>query len=542
MKQLLTIIAILLAFACCTTEADRTRMRAGLDSINQCNRTGQPFTVRQVEPYVRFFDSHGTANDRLLAHYLLGRAYHEHGEAPMALQCYHDAIDCADTTAADCDFAQLARVYGQMAEVFYYQGLYRQQLIFTKQSVEYAWKGKDTLAALMNYEQESYAYSNLGLQDSAILIVEDVASMYEQYGYSPDAAIALAGIVRPLIDMGEYQKAKNYMDIYETKSGLFDTDGNIEKGREIYYNVKGLYYLYNNKLDSAEYFFRKELRIGRDFNNQNAAAMGLAQLFQKQHRSDSASKYAIYAYAMIDSVYAQKATQTVERMQSMYDYSRHQEEAYKEKEKAQQRTIIIWICIAIILFISLLTFTIIRELSRKRHDAEQRYLQAQSAIEQAQHDIANLRLSEDINKELISEKEQTIREQETIIKSLLHADSSSQQLADRRLLESDICQRFEQLSTKGLQPSLDEWEHIAQQLFRCYPGFKEFLSKHETIINDKEYKTCLLIRIGYKPANIGAMLEVSSSYITELRTKMLLKLFGMSGSSKTFDKMLRDIY
>ena len=38
------------------------------------------------------------------------------------------------------------------------------------------------------------------------------------------------------------------------------------------------------------------------------------------------------------------------------------------------------------------------------------------------------------------------------------------------------------------------------------------------------------------------MLDVSSSYITELRTKMLLKLFGMSGSSKMFDKMLRDIY
>ena len=57
----------------------------------------------------------------LLAHYLLGRAYHEHGEAPMALQCYHEAIDCADTTAADCDYAQLARVYGQMGDIFYNQ-------------------------------------------------------------------------------------------------------------------------------------------------------------------------------------------------------------------------------------------------------------------------------------------------------------------------------------------------------------------------------------------------------------------------------------
>jgi len=37
----------------------------------------------------------------------------------MALQCYHDAIDCADTTATDCDYAQLARVYGQMGDIFY---------------------------------------------------------------------------------------------------------------------------------------------------------------------------------------------------------------------------------------------------------------------------------------------------------------------------------------------------------------------------------------------------------------------------------------
>ena len=75
MRHLLTVIAILLAFACCTTEADRNRMRAELDSINQRNRNDQPFTAADVQPYVNFFDDHGTPNDRLLAHYLLGRAY-----------------------------------------------------------------------------------------------------------------------------------------------------------------------------------------------------------------------------------------------------------------------------------------------------------------------------------------------------------------------------------------------------------------------------------------------------------------------------------
>lgn len=543
MKQLVVyVFGLLLVLMGCTTADDRARMRVGLDSINVRNRTDQPFTIQDVEPYVQFFDNHGTPNDRLLAHYLLGRAYNEAGEAPMALQCYQDAADCADTTAKDCDYSQLSRVYGQMAEVFYHQGLYQEQLQTTKVSVRCAWKGGDTLAALMNYEQESFAYKSLGMQDSALVVIEDVVSKYKQYGFSTNAAISVGAVIRILADMGEYQKAKKYMDIHESESGLFDAEGNVVPKREIYYRVKGLYYLYNNILDSAEYYFRKELRDGKDFNNQNAGAKGLAELYQKLHCPDSVAKYSQYAYAMSDSIYAHKTTQTIERMQAMYDYSRHQEEAYRERVKAFQRSIVIWICIGIIILICLVTFLIIRELSRKRHDAEQKYIQSQTTIEQARHDIENLRIREDINKELISEKEQIIREQETIVKSLLHNDSISQSLADKRLRDAQIYNRFVQLSIKGQQPTAEEWEQLECHIYLCYPGFKEFLSKHEPLINDKECKTCLLIRVGLKPTNIGLMLGVTSSYITELRSKMLQKLFGMSGTSKLFDKFVRGIY
>ncbi len=130
MKQLLTIFLALLLLGACVTDGKRSRMRSGLDSINQRNRSDQPFTVDDVQPYVTFFDRHGTANDRLLAHYLLGRAYHDHGEAPMALQCYQQAAECADTLSADCDYRQLCRAFAQMAQIFYEQGLYREQLVF----------------------------------------------------------------------------------------------------------------------------------------------------------------------------------------------------------------------------------------------------------------------------------------------------------------------------------------------------------------------------------------------------------------------------
>ena len=42
---------LLPALTCCTNEAERTRMRSGLDSLNVCNRTDQPFTPADVQPY-----------------------------------------------------------------------------------------------------------------------------------------------------------------------------------------------------------------------------------------------------------------------------------------------------------------------------------------------------------------------------------------------------------------------------------------------------------------------------------------------------------
>ena len=538
----MSIFVLLVALCCCTTEADRNHMRSGLDSINARNHNDQPFTVRDVQPYVQFFDDHGTPNDRLLAHYLLGRAYYEAGEAPMALECYQKATECADTTSKDCDYPQLSRVYAQMAELFHDQGLYRKQLEHTNMSVKYAWKGKDTLAALMSYEQESFAYQKLGLLDSALLIAEKVSRKYIKYGYRRNAAISLGATLRRLIEKGEYQKAKKYFELYESESGCFDSLGNIEKGREIFYNIKGYYYLKTGKTDSAKYYFYKELQKGHNFSNQCSASLGLGDLYKKLGISDSASKYYEYAYVMNDSLDVRQTTETIERMQSMYNYSRHQKEAQVEREKAQRRIVFIWICIGAIVILCLIAFIVIGSLIRKRKKAELLYNHSLSIIEQAQHDIKELRLSEKANKKLISEKEQIIQEQSTILKSLLNKNSDTQLYADKKLKGTDIYQIIEQLSIHGQSPSNSEWAQLEEELFLCYPGFKEFMAKHNYHLNDKERKTCLFTRCDFKPKVISHMLNVDPSYISHLRSDLLQKLFNTYGNSKTFDKMIKDIY
>jgi len=541
MRHLLTVIAVLLAFACCTTEAAAVCALSWTASTS-ATATTSPSLLPTCSPTSISSTITALPTTACWPTYLLGRAYHEHGEAPMALQCYQDALDCADTLSTDCDYAQLARVYGQMAQIFYEQGLYRNQLEHGRQSTIYAWKGKDTLAALMSYQQECQVYRNLNMPDSLLYICEHVSQLYRQYGYSDYSAISLFYTFSTLIHRREFDKVRKYMLLYESESEYFDSIGNIQRGREIYYRIKGLYFLYTNVLDSAEFYFRKELRDGKDFNNQHSGALGLSELYQIRHQTDSTAKYYKYAYVMSDSLYARKMTKDVERIQAIYDYTRHQEIAHQEQKKASQRIIIIWICVGIIIVICLLTFIIIRELTRKKKTAEQKFMQSQSVIEQAQRDIVKLKTNAEINKELISEKEQIIREQETIVKALLQRNTDSQSLADRQLKTMAIYGKFEQLSVVGQKPTNAEWEQMKEQIFKCYPGFKDFISKHEYHLNEKEFKTCLLIRIGFKPQTVSNMLEVDPSYISNIRSEMLQKLFNLSGNSKSFDKMLKEIY
>ncbi len=543
MKQgIVSLFVLTVVLMGCTTEAERTQMRAALDSINQLNRSDQPFTAKDVEPYVRFFDRHGSPNDRLLAHYLLGRAYHEQGEAPMALECYHDAVECADTLSADCDFAQMSRAYGQMAFIFYQQGLYRQMITYEKYSEKYAWKGQDTLAALMSYEQKYLAYQRLGLTDSAVFIIEDVASKYEQYGYCQYSAIALGAIVRTLVDKGDYPKAKAYMDKYESKSGLFDAKGNIAPRREIYYKAKGLYYLYNNVLDSAEYYFRKELRDGKDFNNQNAGAMGLAILFQKQLQTDSASKYSIYAYTMNDSMYAQKTTNTVERMQAMYDYTRHQKIAIQEKENAANEKAKRQFSIGMLLLVVAVASYIIYKMYAEKKRKQAQYIRNLEELEQTQTEVLQLRAHAEEYEELIAKKEELLEEQNAKLQEQRKKSLQDHAASDKHIKASDIYQVL-QKKQFGQKLTVQELRDCRKLVLEALPEFNNLLLSKQYKISVRDFDVCMLFRFGFRSKEISNMLDITQSRVSQICSKLLRDIFKKDhGGMPELIEILHDLY
>ena len=538
-RVIIGIISVVCLMMGCTGQR-YAEMQERLHRLSAFNQSDSIFrSTTEAKALADYFDDHGTPNEQMLAYYLLGRAYHDLHEAPMALKFFQIASERADTTSTDCDYAQLSRVYGQMSRVFYQQNLMRQSLNYTELEEKYAWKGNDTLNALRGLLGRVAPYKRLLMPDSAIIVCEKVSQFAFENGKRAFSAAVLGSIIRNLVDNGELTKAKSYMDKYEQMSGYFDEENQIEKGRETYYNVKGLYYLAIDKVDSAEYYFRKELKEGRDFNNQNSGSHGLALLFQKKHMPDSAAKYALYSYEMNDSVYAQMATREVEQMQAMYDYSRNQMLAQEAKEKAEKARIRVQLMsIVFLLFLMAVVFAA-REIFKKRKEERIEYKNKVYLLAKTQADVIKLRSYGSELNQILEEKERDMTRLSAEIEKYKERVGQQRVSADISLEKSETYKNLQKTANKALVLSEDDWHQAYMMVIEILPNFYKLISSKRPDLNDNEYKTCILMRLHFTPKDVANMLNVTQPYITKVCKSLMQKLFGEDGKSKDLIERLR---
>ena len=483
------------------------RMRRLLLLTNAQNKCDTVFRSDSIQRLlVDYYEYHGTANDRMLAHYLLGRVYQDTHDYPEAIEFFMKAADCADTTDAKCDYAQLCRVYSQMSNVFYHQNLIKEDLKYNNLAISYARRAKDTLSTIQGLVGNIAAYKRLGKLDSALYFCEYASSLARQSGYKNISANILGGGISILIEQDSLDKAKTFMEIYEQESGFFNKSHDVAKGREVYYYSKGRYYLAEEKYDSAEFFFRKELREGKDFNNQNAASRGLALLFQKTHRPDSAAKYALYSYEMNDSVYAHMATEEVERMKAMYDYSYHRRMAeQKENEAYKNRNAAIFFGMLFLLCL-LAVYVIVQHIKRYKREADER------------ERLLQFRLAE-------LENQLTIKE----IKDV-----------EKELFDSPLINTFRMMAKSSTEkPTREEWSQLRSLLRDKLPSFWNKLQECKPPLRMEEVDVCLLIRLQFKAKEIANLTGMSPQSISNIRRRLLPRVFHQSeGGSKEFDRLI----
>ena len=524
--------------------ADGQQQRLQLEKLEQRNRAGEQLLNDSLaEALVDYFDRHGDANERMRSKYMLGRTYYHLGELPRALEIYLEAASCADTTRDDCDYKVLSRIHAQSAVIYNLQIQPRSQLKELEYANNYAWKAKDTLQAIECFAAQTGAYTFLKRQDSVIIICEASSRLFDSIGRKDRSSQMKGRAILPLTQMNEIEKSKLYIDEYESNSGLYFRNDSISKGHEIYYYIKGNYYLANNQLDSAEYLFRKELRDGKDLNNQIAGCKGLQGLYKKKKISDSIAKYADLGYILNDSAYSLSGMQNIQRLQASYNYNHQQFLAEKNARKAE-RTVAWLVVVSVLLVVLLLAiYLFYQKYKADKERAQAEYRLNQAKLEEVQSELLELRERNQDADALTNKRAEEIKAlQKRVDEYQSRQNSYNSATLEERIDNSEIVKELYALLVlnpiqSATQSQIRELKKFVNEQIPC---FYESLNASQ-VLRPIEYEVCVLTRCHFKPASICKLLNRSDGYIANLRKGILLKIYGIKGSPKDLDERIMKI-
>lgn len=520
------------------------KMRYELLRHKAMNKACITFTSDSVmKEVVDYYDYHGSANERMLANYVLGCVYRDMHEAPMALEYYNKATEQADTTAADCDYGTLYRVYSQMGFLFSKQYLLYQELNAFDKAEKYAYLAKDTFNAIVNYQNQGEVYDFLGKKDSVIAINLLAAKLFKKHGNDYAAAIAFGCNYNYYIEKKDSINAKKAFEAYNSTG--YEGNSNYEDAKAYVLYQKGTYYLFVNKQDSAYDNLSLSFKMCKSYSIKAATTKALAQYYAKVNQPAMAMKYALQSSEYNDSDLIGARKTQLQQVQAMYDYSRNQEIAKNAEQKAERSTrmnyMIVLSCLMLFLLLSYIYRKQIAIKKKKIAVSKLLYEDSLLKLKRLQDERAKL-VAENDNKlaQVIMEKENTISKLKAEITHIQERYSlSSVSDADLILKDSSIYKKIKFIEVHPKEKMCEEdWKVLADTIEEVVPNFIPVLKNK---LNDKDYQICLLVRLGFSTSLVARLLGLSDAAISKSRKTMLKKICRKEGKPKEFDEYVLQI-
>ena len=492
-----------------------------LDAQNKCDTVFRSDTLQRA--LVSYYDRHGTPNERMRAYYLLGRACHDMGEVPKALDSYLTAVSVADTAEADCDYYHLCRVYGQMAEIFHQQFLPEDEMKATKNSERYARFANDTLSALKAYELRLRSYYLKNEMDSVLYYTQKAQEEYRKNGYNKKAATLLLPAISILLDRHEYNKARECMKYYEKESKLFDAQGNIANGWELYYYYKGVYMQAMNQTDSALYYYRKVLNTGND----ETAYKGLLSAYEVINNTDSIAKYSRLFANANDTALLNYQRQTLRQTSaiSSFNHYREQKDKARIRHLKDRNTIRL---VASLFVLSILCSILYYHLNRKRTLTRimvltRNYENARIVLLQAQKEQGQLQ----------QKTEEVLKLQELLELQGEKLRSYRMSNVEAAFRQTDIYKLFHSLRKykKGyVLPSTTDWNNLEDTFRQFFPLFYKSLTDGYSF-REEQLHVCILVWLDFASEEIALLTNKTKQHISTTKRRVNNKRFNIADAS-----------
>jgi len=513
------------------------RMYFELVKMKSQNKSGVKIKSDSIlHDVVTYFDGNGTPNEKMLAYYLLGRFYTNTEEAPQALQTYYDAIDKADTLDSKCDYGTLAAIYGQMATIFHQQDLPNDEINAVRHYIKYIEKLGNETESIVARSQLIRPYYLLGEKDIVLQIIQNTYQRLTELGEIKRAAGLLLPSIYIYIERNEQQKAKQMIDVAEKESGLFDNQGNIARGREHYYVTKGFYELAVNRLDSAEYNFRKAIKYGYLSDGYK----GLLSIYREKQNIDSVNYFSRQYETAQDSLHNKMQTNAIHQMSALYNYSRSQKVAEQEREKAQDRLYLLSI-ISFATIILLMAVIVVAWLYRKNQkEKKARIAELEETLNSARLQrntiLEELRILKEKDYESIIAIKEKQEQELTKRIEILEAENTKNKNTDAinridhldNFLDSAIAQQFVKKATdksERIKPTESEWNLLTSQFSKDIPVTYKSFGQGKPL-SQLEQRICILLILDIPEKVISLMTDSYASTISNAKARANDKLYG----------------
>lgn len=537
----------------------KQQMRYHLLCAKAMNKAYIDFTTDSVmKDVVEYYDRHGTDEERMMANYLMGCVYRDLNDSPKALHFLNIATEYEAENKDS--YLLLSKILNQKADILHKQALGKEECKVLDQSIHYAMLAGDTINAITTINNKAAAFAQIDNMDSAIFYNNLAKEKFMERGDSIFAAQISGNCIKYYLRLGQYEKARQCIDIFEKQSGYFKND-TIEHGRESYYNIKGLYYINVNKPDSAKKYFERCYEFSDDPYMLLGIYRGLSLLYDELNISDSTAKYALLTYNANDSLYQKDAAEALLRQEASYNYERYQEEA---KKKSDDIVVMQWWlmgAIVIIICIVGVSVYIHRRIERQnewklsqtteRYEMEKRLLQ-----NEMEEMYALLEEKESLleNKDLIFERKRMELDDEIAKKELSISELQDRvthyeqklNIKNNAALEDEI--QSSQIRAEFEYFTLQVREHPTEKQWRKLVRFAKnnlpqmYILLHKYHVTDRELRICILSRLRFKPGEIATIMDCKFPDISHIRSRLLKRIYGIDGKAADFDKRIMLLY
>ena len=504
----------------------------------------KPTSDSLINRIVAFYDETDDKDKQMLAYYYQGSVYRDLNDAPRALKAFQQVLQLGEGYPP-CDL--FARTYNQTGTLFAHQGLYNESLEANKQSVQqYLLQGKKnrTSYALRDiarmYDAKSQRDSALHYYQEACKTALNAKDSNRYYSILSE----LGGIYYSLSDL---KTAKSLL-----KTSINNHTRNLANA----YALLGAIYQTQGNMDSATYYFKQMLNSG-ELRKRYHAHHHLFQVLMKQNKQQKAMEHYHAANILEDSIKRITATETVAKMNALYNYQCAEQANIQLQLTKEKQTRSIWVLSFFILLLLGIGTTIYQHMQKKHQTAlskektlhiqtEEKYNNSLKKIEENQLEIDKLNdlLNQNENKsnhlkqELAIAKKELLEEQN----ALILASDKERKLSKQVFMESDIFSLFHKVAyTPGLHLSTKEWSSLYHHFQMAYPDFLTQLKELYPNPSEHELRICILLKMGISVTGIASLLESSKPSITNARTRLYEKIFGKKGKACDLDKFIAEL-